>query len=438
VLFFSALLLVGLPASAVEESSPVRPTLEADAGGDGSSAVLVTGSDAEAEPEARPAPAPSQERLAADLQPPELTDPGAKLQEASEAESQAAKLKPCISVEEFAGTLPAQEPSRVPAWNRSEATVSFWGTNSDRLEPAERVNVDRAVVEGMETLGALEVVSAEDMKALLDEQARRRLAGCTDDTCLEEVQRVVAKARTTHLLTFNLVRVEGEWVGQLALFGSEDGTQVGRVTVRASRLERLERRIKTKLSKLLGMAGLRKESVGPGGYPWPHFHLTLKFGNAISRLANLDLNLLSYRLDVETNLYITHRVLIFLVVGMSLGSRSSTASEAGQDSNAVRVQILPATFGAKHLWTFARLRAWLGGGIGTGVLGLVQGDGKRDFKSSFALTLVGGVDFRVHRNVALALEASTNLSDAVLGVGSGDTELPVVVGLTAGVSVLFD
>ncbi|MDF1566191.1 MAG: hypothetical protein P1V51_24375 [Deltaproteobacteria bacterium] len=349
----------------------------------------------------------------------------------------AVEVAPALEVEpepEPDAPDPAPRPCIPLGEDEERVAVSFVGLQTDTVSDEARRTLESLIIEALEEKGRVEVRTRDDLRLLLDEQAARWLAGCTDLECQQEATQVLQSANTPLLLTATLSRAGGRSILQLSLFSNTDGSLVGRTLGRARGHQKLQEKLPRIAANLLSRARLLREGLDPTGFPAPRFHLTLKLGNALSRIAALDRNLLAYRMDIETNLYVTPKALVFLVVGMALGG-----GDAGGSADALRLKMIPASFGAKRLWTFNVLRAWVGAGIGPGVLGLtnLSADGERDFRSAFAVTVVAGGDYRIHRRWTLAAEVSTNLTDAVLGLGSGDAEVPVVFGLTLGASFLF-
>lgn len=380
---------------------------------------------------AEPSPA-SEESAASEAEPDEGTgDAEASNPEGSETGSAANAFG---SLPPASGEPAPPRPCVPLAETTARVGVSFVGIQAEASSNEESLRtLETLIVDTLEGLGQVEVRTRSDLRQLLDEQASRWLAGCTDSDCQEEATSVLQSANTPLLLTAILSRSGGRSTLQLSLFSNLDGKLVGRSLARARDGDQLQKKLPRIAAGLLERGKLLKEGYDATGFPSPRFHLTLKLGNALSRIASLDRNVLAYRMDVETNLYVTQKVLLFLVVGMALGG-----GDGGGNADAVRLQVIPASFGAKRLWTFRSLRAWLGAGIGPGVLGLTRLDGgTRDFRSAFAMTLVAGGDLRIHRRWTLATEVSTNLTDAIFGLGSGDAEVPVVFGLTLGVSFLF-
>ncbi len=144
------------------------------------------------------------------------------------------------------------------------------------VAPAVAETLTRAVVNGLASYRTLEVISGDDVRRLLELEATRSAAGCTDQgTCLAEV----AGALGAQLVVFGSVARLGDvHVVSLDLFDAQAARALGRVQTRARRVERLPARIEPRLHDLVAPWHAEYNLVmpvrptapddGPGIVPW--------------------------------------------------------------------------------------------------------------------------------------------------------------------------
>ncbi len=140
------------------------------------------------------------------------------------------------------------------------------------------------VATGLSQYAALDVVSGDDLKQLVQLEADRSSMGCSEDaSCLAEI----ADALGAQLVVFGNVGTLGDaLVLNLNLFDSQKAVGLGRVIVQAEDVKRIPKKLRPKLHELIGrfyeehglvlppLAPEKEEeqrapvAQGPGALPW--------------------------------------------------------------------------------------------------------------------------------------------------------------------------
>ncbi len=322
----------------------------------------------------------------------------------------------------------AEEDERAPAGEI--VSVIFGGiVTAEELAPMAS-GLEAVLVPRLEELGRLDILRTWDLGRLLDNQAQRFLAGCTDD-CGDMIE-LLAALDAPLLLVGELHEVADIYLLTLTLLA----TDTARVLARTSTNQRSERKLvrwaREGAWDLLSQVDLGREELGPHGLGIPRLHLSLKAGNSLAFIRGaLDGRLHGGRLNVELSYYARSSVLVFFEVGAGVGRARDPGSESVLD-----LDIVPVGFGVKRLWTHRKMRLWAGGMLGAGFLGMFLGD-SNDLATALSMTAVAGLDHRIGRSWTVLLEGSISLTDALLRDKAIDLQVPVYASVTVGVSRLF-
>lgn len=144
--------------------------------------------------------------------------------------------------------LAAEKPAAAPPDRIRILVLDLKG--HDVAEPVVRTIQGLVTVE-LARYQQLDVVSGEDLSRMLELEADKQTAGCTDNSCLAEI----AGAMGAELVLFGEVGALGELkVLNLSLFDQAELRAIGRTTVQESQLERLPDKLRPALKELLAQS----------------------------------------------------------------------------------------------------------------------------------------------------------------------------------------
>lgn len=314
----------------------------------------------------------------------------------------------------------------------ARARVSFPSITADPALGSEVAGIEALLTARLEHDGRVRIQREAETKALLTEDAKKLLAGCTAD-CGDQARVLLHALDTPYLLVARLSLVGTTRLLEATLLSTKRGEVVSRASIQGKNAVALAGNVDDLARSLLGGAHLLQPEAVIEGLAPPRFAISLQMGNGLTRLASDLFNgtFGGLKLNIEGDFYPTPVVVLFLQIGTTLGSGTSSAS-----NELVSLDVSPVGFGAKRLWIFGRWRVWAGAALGPGLVGLFSGK-TQNLATAFATTLVAGGDYRFASHYSVGLEASTSLTDAILGFGKGNAAVPFVFGVSGCVSYLF-
>ncbi len=236
--------------------------------------------------------------------------------------------------------------------------------------------------------------------ALTIQQQKERLGQCAEQGCAAELSDVLG---ARYVITGRVDRIGGSYAVVATLFDSEKGAAAAKPRADAPDADGLlgaSQQIADEMLRALGVAWPGKKESRPGA-----FSLSLKFGNqflsgltALSPSGKLELG---WGFDPEWA--------AFLQVGFSV-----VRSHAEQLS----LTVVPSVLGVRKLYRLEeKFQPYWGVGLG---LQLTIGDFGFVSQTQSFPTVVGlfGFQYMLTRRLGALLEASTNFSQAVLGLRS--------------------
>jgi TolB-like protein len=269
------------------------------------------------------------------------------------------------------------------------------------------------------------VVGLDEIRAALDFEKQKQLAGCSDDGCMAEISGALG---VRYLVHGRLDRFGKSALLNAGVFDSRTARGVLRWSQRVDDDAQLVSEAEKFALQAAAALGLDQPQAVPASARMPmgavtgeiapvvlvpDFHLNLKLGNTLSSLHGATLSTFNVRFDVEGDYYFNPRWQAFVQVGVVIGSASdATGATAGEKSFA----LIPAFAGVKY--TFRALqtfRPYVGAGVG---LSLINKLFQRTDTAGVTTEAVVGLAWVPTNHFGFNLEAGVNLA-GVSSDGSG-------------------
>ena len=271
------------------------------------------------------------------------------------------------------------------------------------------------------------VVGLDEIRAALDFEKQKQLAGCAGDSCLAEISGALG---VRYLVHGRLDRFGKSALLNAFVFDSRTARGVLRWSQRVDDDAQLVAEAEKFALQAAAALGLEQPQAVPAsarlpfgavaGEPMPapplvpDFHLNLKLGNTISSLHGASLSTFNVRFDLEGDYYFNPRWQAFVQVGVVVGSASDTTPGAttGEKSFA----LIPAFAGAKYTFrALQSLRPYLGAGVG---LSLINKIFQKTSTAGVTTEAVVGLAWIPTSHFGFNLEVGVNLA-GVSSDGSG-------------------
>ena len=262
------------------------------------------------------------------------------------------------------------------------------------------------------------VVGLDEIRAALDFEKQKQLAGCEGDSCLAEISGALGVRYLVHgrldrfgkssllngfVFDSKTARSVLRWsqrVDDDALLVSE----AEKFALQAAAALNLEQPKAVLASAQVPMGAVSGEAA-PAAPLVPDFHLNLKLGNTFASLHGATLGTFNIRFDLEGDYYFNPRWQAFVQVGVVIGSASDAT---GTTSGEKTFTLVPAFLGAKYTFRpLQTLRPYLGAGIGFGLINKLFQKTETAGVNSEALL---GLAWVPAQHFGLNLEAGVNLA----------------------------
>jgi hypothetical protein len=151
-----------------------------------------------------------------------------------------------------AAVPPSASDPKVAVVEQSVIAVTTLRRDSG-IEPGAGATLDELVLQSLARYPNVRVLGQSDIAALLSQEARNQLLGCTDESCLAEIGGALGAAL---LVDGGVGKLEDRWLVNLKLLDTKASEVLGRASEEASSLDGLGERVPSLVEHLFKSAAL--------------------------------------------------------------------------------------------------------------------------------------------------------------------------------------
>ncbi len=287
------------------------------------------------------------------------------------------------------GSALSAETKQAPQ-DKATPRIAVLDMRANGVAKEEAQTLTGVLLSGLAKGGGINLISKDDLKSIFTLEQAKLIAGCPadDPRCVAEHGHALGDA----ILVWGSVgKVGDKVVITVAAVDIKQSTTIGRGTrtVDADDGDDMIEAVEDLSSEIRAALGLQSEAT------WePIMAISIRFGGILGDyMQEVSPDIILAAFELETDVFITQAIPLFLRVGLKLG---------GGENDALFV---PATFGVKYRFIRPWLTPYIGMGVGLEFLDFSDNEG-----GVFSLHILAGLELNPWKRFGFSLDGGFNFS----------------------------